>query len=765
MPIKKTRNKKIKYNKTKKQKKTSKNKTKRINNIKSKSNKKTKKINRLAKIEQNSFPEVNAHKNFDYQISNIYSKAKLYKKSTGEVKRVKQKDIRKVLDNRINNIFDTLKIQTNKISHKKDFYTYSNLIWLNELKKQSDDKYYTQFDNFRITQDKVYYKLLTYTEDYIKHNKSKPLAKKMNNVLTSWKNLNSSSIKKNIKNTINTIDNFMSNPESNNLWKFLAYISTNELISKSNPLAWSLQPDQKNSKIYANYISSPQFGLYDIDIYFKTKPEHSKEIKKYLNYISVVFDICLGKNHGLKPSDVFDTEYDIILSFDCGIKQDINNTYHKLTTRSAKTLYNFDWETYAKALGYNKTPSFFITNSENYVKCMTKNLLENWTNTKWKTYWIFIHLTQMIRFHKEWRKIYYNYYEKELGGQAIMFPDDIYPIFGLSQTFNSFLTKQYIEHNYREDYVKYTKTMADNLRELFITRITYNKWLSKKTREYAIKKLKHIDFMIAAPSKLREDPLLDYKSDDAWGNMQLIFKWRLNQFTLLDGKPIIDIPEVDWKVFKLIGSQAYVVNAYYMPIFNRIYVPLAYLQSPFIDLKDRGIEYNLAYLGFTLAHELSHSLDEMGSQYDYNGNLYNWWLPSDKLSYKKIIKDINKQYETFMGYDNLYPDVTLYIGENMADIAGIALCNDYLTMYHSVKHNLQGIAISFLSFKLFYHFYAGQMRQHLSEKAFKMQLVTNPHPLDKYRTNCPLARLEMFKKIYKIEKNDKMYWGSSNTIW
>jgi predicted metalloendopeptidase len=40
----------------------------------------------------------------------------------------------------------------------------------------------------------------------------------------------------------------------------------------------------------------------------------------------------------------------------------------------------------------------------------------------------------------------------------------------------------------------------------------------------------------------------------------------------------------------------------------------------------------------------------------------------------------------------------------------------------------------------------------------------NPHPLDKYRANCPLSRLRLFKSIYNIKKGDGMYWDS-DTIW
>ena len=726
-------------------------------------NKTRKNKNGIAKIEENSFPTTTVQN--PNQITKLYENEENTHTdgtSTGK-KKLDIKDVNKVLQDKMYHIFYILDKQDIGFQPNKDFYTYSNMIWLNSLKKDKDLRYFTQFDNFRITQDKVYYKLIKYVNDYVKANKKKPLAKKMSSMLKSWTDLNPNSIQRHIDKMVVDIDELRKDPA--NVWKMMAYVSRNDLVKHSCPLKWILQADQKNSKVYANYITGPVFGLFDLEVYYQLKPEHAVEKKKYLEYIDTIFKTCLGANHGLKSSDVFDIEFQIIESYGCDTVKNDDPLYNKVTKADALSKYGFDWASYSKEMGFASVPDTFITSNLNFLKCVSEKLTAEWHNEKWRTFWIFIHVTQMIRFHPKWRTIYFNYYENYLAGQTMMFPQDIYPVFGMSIAFNTFLTKQYIANNYRDDYVQYTRRMAENIREIFITRVQTNDWLSPRTRKYALKKLQALKLIIAAPSSLREDPLLDYQPDDAWGNMQLIFDWRLQQFVKLYNTPIIDIPDVDWKIFKLTGSQAYVVNAYYMPIYNSIYVPLGYLQKPFIDLEDRGIEYNLAYLGFTLAHEFSHSLDETGSQYDYNGNLYNWWTPRDKSVYRERIKDINKQYEKFMGYDGLKSDVTLYLGENMADITGLTLCAEYLILYHSIKHNMEGIALTFLSFKLFFNFFACQMRQHLSQKAFNMQMKTNPHPMDKYRTNCPLARLQIFKKIYKIKPGDKMYWRATPPIW
>jgi predicted metalloendopeptidase len=70
-----------------------------------------------------------------------------------------------------------------------------------------------------------------------------------------------------------------------------------------------------------------------------------------------------------------------------------------------------------------------------------------------------------------------------------------------------------------------------------------------------------------------------------------------------------------------------------------------------------------------------------------------------------------------------------------------------------------------LSFKIFFVYFAFQQRQKITKKALKIQLITNPHPLDKYRCNVPLSRLELFRTMYNVKKGDRMWWHSTNKIW
>ena len=108
-------------------------------------------------------------------------------------------------------------------------------------------------------------------------------------------------------------------------------------------------------------------------------------------------------------------------------------------------------------------------------------------------------------------------------------------------------------------------------------------------------------------------------------------------------------------------------------------------------------------------------------------------------------------------------DASLSTGENLADISGMAICEEYLKDFQEKNSDI--VPIRALSFHAFFVYLAIQARQKIFDKAIKAQLKTNPHPMDKYRTNCPLARLELFRSLYNIKKGDKMYWPSTDTIW
>jgi putative endopeptidase len=658
-------------------------------------------------------------------------------------------------------------IETWKISPKDNFYNYINYEWLENIKVDEQQKYITQVDDFRLTQDKVYRQLHDIIMDYIKHNKNR-LATNMKNYYDSVITMNSKKeSRKSAFEIIAKVDALRQ--DKNNIWKILAMVNSSEITAPSSPISWSLYPDNKQPNIFRCYIDGYGFVLIDQSVYVDdgTNIEYKKNYRSvFLKVIKELFNSVLGPNHDLVPEDVFAVEKELYEVWTCSynLKED-PNFYNKITTADALKTYGFNWAEMAKEMGFKKTPPFFICSSPNYLKCCVELLMKDWNSSKWRTFWCWLYIRQIARITQDWEKIIYEFQgEFQRGQPAINTSDSVSSALYMSLPFNNFLTQKYVEQYEDPQSIEYVKIMCSDLKTVFRRIVDRNKWLSPNTKKQALKKLDHMNFIIAKPENLMDDPDITYgKSIN--DNLTKLMAWRHNMFVNLEGKHVVDIPIMDWGQYpiKMTGSQAYIVNASYTPSKNSIYINLGYIQKPFVDLDERGIEYNLAHIGYTVGHELSHALDDWGSQYDYKGKLNNWWTESDKRKYKAIQTDVIKQYEEFARRDGIEFDASIGIGEDLADISGLAICDQYLRDFQQKNHDL--LPIRNLSFDAFYTYFAFQQKQKIGKKAIKAQLKTNPHPLDVYRTNIPLSRSQTFRSIYDVKKGDGMWWHDMNTIW
>jgi len=667
-----------------------------------------------------------------------------------------------------------------------DFYDYVNYQWIQDQteKLKKLPKYYVEVDDFRIIQDKVYRELIDYTNTYIKENPGSKKAKSIEAVTNCIQKASKTKGLHHCQEILKEVSQFIENED---LYGLLAYSNQDEIFSWQAPIVWSVRPDEKNVKKYISHLSPPQLGLYDYFIYIddpnddiKTKKFKNEFREKYFEFIDKTFKTMLPNDYkNFSAQDVWDVELQMLDAMGCEkIKKEDPNYYNVLTKEELEEDYGFNWtlftenlgkttpfpgEYWSRKSGYKTPPKKVIVSSLNALKCTVELLKKNWSTKEWKTYWLFIYYKQMLRFDWDWTDIYYEFYGKFVAGQPVRFPKDIYSIFPLSFCYNTFLTEQYVSHNNNILLEVYVKNMVDDLKYLFVKRLEKNTWLSPSTKKAALHKLEKLEIVIGTPKKLRQDPILDYTTDDPWYNMALLSGWKRTEFIGLEGKDVIDIPDIDWNEFKLVGTQAYMVNAYYRPTSNSIYCPLAYLQKPFIDMEQRGIEYNLAYIGYTMGHELSHSLDDMGSKFDADGNLNNWWTDNDRKIFNAKIKDVVKQYEAVAKRDGIKFDAEIGVGEDLADISGLALAEEYLYYFQLVHDDIP--LIKNISLEAFYIYSAIQSRQKIFDKAIPAQLKQNPHPLEKYRCNCPLSRLSLFRELYQVKPGDGMYWHNMDIIW
>jgi len=670
-------------------------------------------------------------------------------------------------------IITDLKKATNpsNIMPQNDYYSYINDRWIKSYKTVDNLGYVVQVDDFRIVQDKVYRQLSDIVTDYIsnentKHTKLAICMSKFYHSQITWNTNKQSS--DDAQKYVDELD--LLRKDKSNLWKLLGKINKNEMISFGSPILWSLNPDDKNPTLFKSYVGPGQLTLVDNNLYYPaTKNDDMKYrntyMTAYFKYLNDLFDHAFGKNHTFDVKDVYVCEIIMAQAFDYNKFPEDPDGYNLVSTAESSKKYHFNWDEYAKELGFTNVPRNFVATSVNYLSKISEILLNDWNNSQWRTYFVYMYIKQQQRTNKEGKEIAFNFQAKFVMGSEAVIDIKLLAIFGMGIAFSSFLNNEYIRKYTDVKTVNYAKSLAEDLKIVFLRILRRNKWLQPSTKKYALKKLNNFHFNIGSNILSFQDPLLDYDEHNKWSNLVKISNWRHEYAIHLEGKPVRELPAIDWSLFppKFIGTQSYIVNAMYIPTENSITIPLAYLQKPFIDLEERGIEYNLTRIGFTIGHEMSHALDDWGSTYDAYGRLNNWWTNKDMKAFKKIQTDVVNQYEAFAAQDGIIFDAWPSIGEDLADISGLTICREYLRDFQ--LKNEDDLPIIKLSFEAFFVYFAIQQRQQISKKAINAQLKTNPHPLDKYRCNVPLSRLPTFRVIYNIKKGDKMWWHSTNRVW
>jgi putative endopeptidase len=542
--------------------------------------------------------------------------------------------------------------------------------------------------------------------------------------------------------------------DKNNLWKYLAHCTKYRI---SHPFFWALQIDNKNTTKYKVILGENGLGLSDKNHY--TKRGKSIEIREeYVKYIDKSFELLMGNKNELDSKNVLKIETYIA-----------KITRNEIDSRNPELTYNpysiselcklgFNAKEYFNEIGYSKLPESVIVTNPKYFRMISK-FLKNWNSDEWYSYWVFKIFNSYCRFHMEWREHEFKFYENYLMGQKeITTPDKIAIRNGVTMILNTRLTNEYMKKHLEKDNITYCRLLFEKIRTVFRKRLEHSCWLSPETIVSGIKKLDCMELHCGMKKKFIADPNIKFRDDDVIYNYFQYRKYYINNQIKKTFKPV---DKAEWDRFD--SENIFDVNAYYFPLTNEIVIPNAILQKPFIDHK-KNMAYNLAYLGSTIAHEMIHAFDDEGAKYDYKGEWKNWWSKNDMKKYKDKQKSVVRQYENYAKkIDDFKLSGEFSLGENIADIGGLAIAEETLLEYLKECRTPELKIDDHL--KMFFVYYVEQWRTKIKKQAKHELSGTDEHVNPKYRANMSLSRSDNFRRLFDIKNGDLMYWYDSDQIW
>jgi predicted metalloendopeptidase len=295
------------------------------------------------------------------------------------------------------------------------------------------------------------------------------------------------------------------------------------------------------------------------------------------------------------------------------------------------------------------------------------------------------------------------------------------------------------------------EAMVRNIMAAFGRRIDALDWMAPATRARAKEKLAVLEVGVGYPDKWIDYAGLDIVRGDAFGNDRRAEQFELQRNLRKLGQP------VDRKEWVMTPQT---VNAVNLPVMNAMNFPAAMLQPPYFD-PSRPVAMDYGAIGAVIGHEISHSFDDSGALFDAAGRFRNWWTDEDKAHFDASSAQLVKQYDAYRPFPDLAVNGKLTLGENIADVAGLAAAYDAYKMSLGgqpapVVADLSGDQQFFLSF-------AQSWRLKMREPALRQQILQDGHAPDEYRADT-VRNLDAWYGAFDVRPGEALYLDPKDRV-
>jgi predicted metalloendopeptidase len=293
--------------------------------------------------------------------------------------------------------------------------------------------------------------------------------------------------------------------------------------------------------------------------------------------------------------------------------------------------------------------------------------------------------------------------------------------------------------------------MVANLIAAFRTRIEHLDWMSPETKTKALAKLATLKVGVGYPDHWQDYSDLKIVAGDAFGNFERAQRFELERNLRKLGQPI---DRSEW----VMTPQT--VNAVNLPVMNALNFPAAILQPPYFDPK-RPMVMDYGSTGATIGHEISHSFDDSGSLFDATGKLSNWWTPEDLKHFEASANQLVKQYDAYQPLPGLHVNGRQTLGENIADVAGLAAAYD---AYHLALHGKEASQTQgFTGDQQFFLSYAQSWREKTREPQLRQQILADGHAPAAQRT-ATVRNLDAWYLAFLVKPGEALYLAPADRV-
>lgn len=500
------------------------------------------------------------------------------------------------------------------------------------------------------------------------------------------------------------------------------------------------------------YLLQGGLGMPNRDYYLKDDKDMAGVRTKYAAYVQALLAQAGTPDAAAKAKAIVALETKIAQAqLSIVESEDIHkaNNPWKRAEFAAKAP-GIDWNAYFKAAGLDDQPTFIVWQPATVTRFSA--LVASEPLDTWKA-WLRFHALDENAFvlPKAFDQLSFDFHGKTLTGTPRQ-RDRWKRALGLTNVdLGDAVGRIYVKKYFPASSRAEVQDMVKNILKAFDARVDTLDWMSPATRQKAKAKIATIKVGVGYPDTWRDYGTLDIRPGDAFGNHNRAELAEYRHQVAKLGKPV---DRDEW------WMTPQTVNAVNLPLQNALNFPAAILEAPFFDPKADAAS-NYGSIGAVIGHEISHSFDNTGAEFDAQGRLANWWTDADQKHFKEAGQRLVEQFNQYEPLPGLHINGQQTLGENIADLSGLAIA------YAAYKESLGGkpapVIDGLTGDQRFFLAFAQSWRTKTRDAALRQQVIGDGHAPGPFRAQT-VRNLDPWYDAFKPQPGQKLYLDPTQRV-
>ncbi len=500
------------------------------------------------------------------------------------------------------------------------------------------------------------------------------------------------------------------------------------------------------------YLLQGGVSMPSRDYYLSTDPHMTAFRAKYLDYVAALLKQAGIADSAAKAKTIVALETKIATAQESLLdSQDVHkaNNLWRMADFPTKAP-GLDWTAYFKAAGLDGQQQVDVWQPSAITGLSA--LVASEPLPAWKDLLVFHTLDHSADLlPKAFADLHFDFHSRVLQGTPQQEPRWKRAVAATSSDLGDAVGQIYVKQYFPASSKAAVEQLVHNLIAAFNQRIDDLAWMTPATREKAKAKLTTLKVGVGYPDQWRDYASLEIRPDDAIGNHLRAEKFEYEHQRAKLGQPV---DRNEW------WMTPQTVNALNLPPQNALNFPAAILQPPFFD-PNADPAANYGAIGAVIGHEISHSFDNTGAEFDAQGKLENWWTPADLAHFKAATRRLVDQFNPYQALPGLHVSGEQTLGENIADVSGLTIA--YLAYHKSLGGKPAPVLDGLTGDQRFFLAFGQAWRSKMRDAALRQRLTTDVHAPPQFRAET-VRNIDEWYPAFTVRPGEKLYLAPKDRV-